>query len=328
MDASCRPTGAMPSTVRISWPSACTASIRQERAEGHPAEWCRRRTRHARSRDACRSAPVLAHKIRQREADLHRFVIVLAVDGDGDLRLSLMRRPTRPMAATSSARATSPLPDAGDRMRRHAHPRWRSPCGIPRRDREQILPTVLSPTSAFHLVRAHRRHRHTTKRKRARVILPLASILDQHRRRGDGEIAMPAGEFDEAITMPCRPAREGGEVTFIGLDRRRHVAGGKFRERRYARPVWAGDRDTLASTAAATEYQFRGRIEMAERAADSAAIARLAVADVLDRLMHQRTALAFTTSENSISRCRVMAPISSALPSGACRIGLDADSDR
>ena len=51
-DTACR-ARARPSTVRISWPSACTASIRHERA-GRRGGRCRRRRRRARSRDACR----------------------------------------------------------------------------------------------------------------------------------------------------------------------------------------------------------------------------------------------------------------------------------
>ena len=58
--------------------------------------------------------------------------------------------------------------------------------------------------------------------------------------------------------------------------------------------------------------ELGGRIEMAQGAADGAAIAGLAMADMHERLEQRRAAL--TRSENSRSRWRVMAPISSAPP--------------
>ena len=68
-------------------------------------------------------------------------------------------------------------------------------------------------------------------------------------------------------------------------------------------PLRPGDRH-LGVDGGGDRDQFRRRIEMAQRAAERAAVAGLAVADLLDRLVHQRAALAHHIGEFEIALAR------------------------
>ena len=61
---------------------------------------------------------------------------------------------------------------------------------------------------------------------------------------------------------------------------------------------------TLASSAAATGDQLGRRIEMAQRTAERAAVAGLAVPDLGDGLVHQRAALAHQFGEFDVALAR------------------------
>ena len=118
----------------------------------------------------------------------------------------------------------------------------------------------------------------------------LAAVdLQQRRRRHDGEIAVAAGELDERRLVPGRPERDADRGhDLVQLDRRGQIAGGEIRKRDLARAVRARDRHRRI-VRGADRHELSGRIEMAERAADGAAVPGLAVADVHDGLMQQRT---------------------------------------
>ena len=153
----------------------------------------------------------------------------------------------------------------------------------------------------------------------ARVILPAPSTRERRRRRRWRNRRGAARTRRRHSHAP--PARAGSARRSAPrrLDRRRHIARGKSREGDLALPFAARRQSRLASSAAATQDQFGRRIEMAQRAADRAAVARLAMADVADRLVHQRDSVLRLRSENSRSRWRVIAPISSRPPSRGCR---------
>src|SRR5437016_938076 len=103
---------------------------------------------------------------------------------------------------------------------------------------------------------------------------------------------MPAGKLHKAVAMRLRPKRKTCRSDdLIGLDRRRHIGDREGAEWNLTAAAWplhhhggvegGRHRDKLG-----------GWIEMAERAAERAAVAGLAMADIEDCRMHQRTALA------------------------------------
>src|SRR5580692_1345103 len=71
----------------------------------------------------------------------------------------------------------------------------------------------------------HRRRPHAAERQRRARYLAVPIFLDQRRRRDDGEVAVTAGELDEGVAVPGRPAweRSAGDK-LVERDGRRHIA--------------------------------------------------------------------------------------------------------
>ena len=151
---------------------------------------------------------------------------------------------------------------------------------------------------------AHRRHADAAERHRRARDLAGAILGQQRRRRDDGEVAVPAREFDEAVAVAVRPEREAhGGHQLVQLDRRRHEGdreGGELDLARAVRPLHRHGRIHRGGDG----HEFGRRIEMAERAAERAAVAGLAVADMQDRLVHQRAALAHHVGEFDVALAR------------------------
>ena len=138
----------------------------------------------------------------------------------------------------------------------------------------------------------HRRRPHAAERQRRARHLAVIVLFDERRRRDDGEIAVTARELDEGIAVPGRPAwKRGAGHQLIERDGRRHISDGERGEIDAARAALADHRDCRIKRGGDRD-QLRRRIEMAQRAAERAAIARLPMADLPHRLVHQRTALA------------------------------------
>ncbi len=200
--------------------------------------------------------------------------------------------PTRPCAATSARRDITVARcwryDAGACTSSMASTLRHSSQSSRNNSSEAVC-----PTSAFStLVHPHRDDRNAAQRQR-RAFDPAVRVFFQQRRgRGDGEIAMPAREFDKAIAVTGGPARERhlGQQ-FVGFARRcvMKVTGNSANGT--SRVPLGPATVTVASCAGGQGHKLRRRIEMAERTADRAAIARLAMADIQDRFMHDRKAL-------------------------------------
>jgi hypothetical protein len=77
---------------------------------------------------------------------------------------------------------------------------------------EQVFGRRASDQGLFHALHANRPNRDATQSEReARLIFPL-EYFQKRRRRGDGEIAVPAGKLDKAIAMP---AGQRGNLTVV-----------------------------------------------------------------------------------------------------------------
>src|ERR1043165_6265825 len=98
---------------------------------------------------------------------------------------------------------------------------------------------------------------------------------------------MPAREFDEAIAVPLWPRREAhADEKLVRIDGRRHEPFGKFGKCNIAFAASAGDTHGGIEGRGDGD-QFGGRIEVAKRTADRAAIARLAMADIQNCIVDQ-----------------------------------------
>ncbi len=104
--------------------------------------------------------------------------------------------------------------------------------------------------------------------------------------------------------MPVGPAwkRHAGQE-FVELERRRHIGDRKGGEIDAARAVLAGDRH-LGVERGRDRHQLGRRIEMAQRAAERAAIAGLPMPDLRDRLVHQRAASAHQVGKFDVALAR------------------------
>src|SRR5262245_35902196 len=103
---------------------------------------------------------------------------------------------------------------------------------------------------------------------------------------------MAASELDEAIAVRLRPERKAHHGDdLVRLDCRRHIGDRKRVDRNLAGAVWPLHGDGGIERGRDGNELGR-RVEMAERAAERAAVAGLAMADLQDRLVHQWAALA------------------------------------
>src|SRR5580704_16516089 len=64
----------------------------------------------------------------------------------------------------------------------------------------------LADQRALDLACPHRRRSHAAERQRRARYLAVLILLDQRRRRDDGEIAVATGELDEGVAVAGRPA--------------------------------------------------------------------------------------------------------------------------
>ena len=115
---------------------------------------------------------------------------------------------------------------------------------------------------------------------------------------------MPAGKLDEGIAVLGRPLREAhADDEFVRFDRRGHIGDRKLGERHLALASGTGDRDGCV-IAGRERDQFRRRIEMAQRAADGAAVAGLTVSDLQQGLVHDRPARAHRLGKFEVTLAR------------------------
>ncbi len=162
----------------------------------------------------------------------------------------------------------------------------------------------LADQRALDVAGAQRRRAQAAEGQRRAGDFAGAVFLDERRRRDNGEIAVAAGKLDEGSTVPLRPAgkRRAGQK-LIGLQRRRHIGDRESGEIDLARAVLAGDRE-LGVERGSDRDQLGGRIEMAQRAAERAAVAGLAVPDLGDGFVHQRAASADELGEFDVALAR------------------------
>ncbi len=133
---------------------------------------------------------------------------------------------------------------------------------------------------------------------------PRASSAEQRGARHDGEIAAAACELDErvAISGSRQRQRDAGEQ-FVRREARGQVADGELRKRNG--PATArGNHVQRAAQERRHVDQFRGGIEVTQRAAEGAAVARLAVPDVGERLAQDRAAPADVRGEFEFALAR------------------------
>ena len=79
---------------------------------------------------------------------------------------------------------------------------------------QPLLARSFADQRAFDFARAHRRRPHAAERHRRARHLAAAVLFDQRRRRDNGEIAVPAREFDEGKAVPLG---QHGNVTPVRI---------------------------------------------------------------------------------------------------------------
>ena len=115
---------------------------------------------------------------------------------------------------------------------------------------------------------------------------------DQRGARDDGEVAVAARELDERVAVPAARQRQGdaGEQ-LVRREARSSCSRPRTRRTRCPAARASTPRAALPPRSAVTFDELRGRIEMAQRSAERAAVARLAMPDVRERLVQDGTAL-------------------------------------
>src|SRR5262245_44864787 len=157
------------------------------------------------------------------------------------------------------------------------------------------------------------RRAHTAERDGRAGDLAGAILDQQRRRRHDREIAMAASELDEAMAVRLRPKRKphhGDEL--IQLDRGGHIGDREGVNRDFAGAARPLHRDRGIERGRDRDELGRW-VEMAERAAERAAVAGLAMADLQDRLVHQWAALANKIGEFELALTRHRADLERAV---------------
>ena len=115
---------------------------------------------------------------------------------------------------------------------------------------------------------------------------------------------MTPRHLDKGIAVAFPPQRQAHRnYKLIRFDRRHHETGGKLCERQFAPSVRPRHRDNRIAGHCDRD-QFGGRIKVAQRTADGAAVARLAMADLLQRLMHQRQPAVHQVGEFQLALAR------------------------
>ena len=132
---------------------------------------------------------------------------------------------------------------------------------------------------ALDVAGAQRRRAHAAEGERRAGDFAGGVFLKQRRGGDDGEIAVAAGKFDEGGTVPRRPGgKDRASEKLVGPERRGHIGDRERGKIDGARAALAGDRD-FGVERSGDRNQLCRRIEMAQRAAERAAVAGLAVPD-------------------------------------------------
>ena len=165
--------------------------------------------------------------------------------------------------------------------------------------------SIFSPIErAFGVVRPHRRRSHAAERHRRARHFAVLVFFDEHGGRDDGEVAVPAREFDEGIAVARRPAgkRHAGKK-LIELQCRRHI-GHRKRGKSMLRAPFLPTTEILASSAAATETSSAAGSRWHS---DPPSVPRLRVCRCptwRDGLVHQRTMLPHHAGKFDIALAR------------------------
>src|SRR5690348_5155191 len=155
---------------------------------------------------------------------------------------------------------------------------------------KEFRPGRLAEHRLFDLRGPHGCGGDTTERERHTPYHAPRVFLEQRCRRDDGEVAMPACEFEEGIAVRIRPQRKSDRrQALVRAHARGHIAGGKFGKRNPPLAARPQDRDGRVERRRHGNDFGRG-IEMAERTADGAAVARLAMPHLTNGFGKQRTA--------------------------------------
>ena len=189
--------------------------------------------------------------------------------------------------------------------------RWRSGSQISR----SRLSSIVSPISARSTSRARSGAGPMPPSvTAARVTLPFGVFLDQRRRRDNGEIAVPAGKFDEGVAVPLRPARKRARRS----KSRRARAPASYRRpgnaaKSMSRAPFLPATVTFASSAAATATSSAAGSRWHS---EPPSVPRLRVCrwpTWRDRLVHQRAALAHQVGEFDVALARHRADLERAV---------------
>ena len=191
-------------------------------------------------------AKLLAHEIGEREADFDFFVLVaLAVDRDGDgAGFPHARPPTRFVRGHQRAARH----DGGQMLavgRGRMHVGEASSLRHSSQASRKTSSDAVWPSSAFSTFGMRTGVRRRRRGQRHALDLAVRIFLEERCRRCDGEIAVAAREFDEAVAV-ARLGQAGKRMLdqdFVGLDRGRHVVDGKIGDRDVALALRAGGGD-------------------------------------------------------------------------------------
>ena len=235
----------------------------------------------------------MAQEIRERQAVLDVPRMRDAVDGnrDGSCMGGLGHVSFSLRAARRDGQ--DPLRQHGSELaaipRRHQRVLERLDLGArERRPREETRIGRVADQHAFRRRNPNRNGAHAAQRQCSACDAAVGRELEHRRHRDHREVALAARILGERPAVPFPPGPESYCThDFVRRDRRAHVAGGEIRHRNVAFPV-ATRYDDRGVERHGHQREFRRGIEMAQTAADRAAVSRLPVPDFQDGLRHQR----------------------------------------